>query len=343
MLLWAHFLISAAFVIAAGTVIGRISGELGDRLGLGRAWAGAVLLSFATTLPELISTLTVTIRGNGAMAVGGILGSVLFNLFIIVIVDLADRDPIYHRLSLNHVFTGVLGTILLAIVIMGLSFGALSPKGMAVPWRIGSIGLPALAIIGFYCAGQAMLFGLAKSSRDDSSMKVATRFDKLSLGKLIAIYAGVAAVIIAAAYNLGVSAENLAESYSLGATFAGATLLGIVTSLPEVTNAVTCARSKDFDLAIGNIFGANAFVIVVLAVADFFAVQGSLFVSDSSAGTVSTIAMAALAIVMQGVALGALSSHSMHRVWRLGTASVALAALYFLSLYLSYRFSPVVH
>jgi hypothetical protein len=47
-LLWAHFAVSAVFVVAAGLVIGRISGELGERWGLGRAWAGAVLLSFVS-------------------------------------------------------------------------------------------------------------------------------------------------------------------------------------------------------------------------------------------------------------------------------------------------------
>ena len=58
MLEWLPFGASACGVIGAGILIGQISGEIGERLRLGRAWAGAVLLSLATTLPELVATVT---------------------------------------------------------------------------------------------------------------------------------------------------------------------------------------------------------------------------------------------------------------------------------------------
>src|SRR5512133_1520507 len=104
---WISFIIASLFVVSAGIFIGQVSGAIGDRLGLGKAWAGAVLLSFATTLPELVSTVTVSLRGDTAMAIGGILGSVLFNLLILVIVDLIDPHPIYTRLSFILIFVGM--------------------------------------------------------------------------------------------------------------------------------------------------------------------------------------------------------------------------------------------
>lgn len=346
---WISFIIASAFVVGAGIFIGRISGAIGERLGLGKAWAGVVLLSFATTLPELVSTVTVALRGDTAMAVGGILGSVLFNLLILVIVDLIDPRPIYHRLSFSHVFVGLTGCILLAILCFGLMTG-LVEKGILNSFdHIGFIGIPSIMIIGAYILSQLLILQIARDDvskntgvSGDEQSGTTSIFDTMKTGNLFLVYGGIVAVIFIAAYQLGVQAERLAAGYHLGATFAGATLLGIITSLPEVTNAVTCARRREIDLVAGNIFGANAFVIVVIAIADFFYVKSSIFHSLSERDIVSSVIMASIGIIMQGVVLGALVSKNRKRIRRIGIASIFLTVLYGISLFISYRFSSVL-
>jgi cation:H+ antiporter len=340
---WIYFLLSSLFVVLAGIYIGQVSGEIGDRLHLGRAWAGTVLLSLATTMPELVSTITVALRGDIAMAIGGIIGSILFNLFILVVVDLLDPNTIYHRLSMNHAFTGILGCVLLAILISGLAFGMLNDDSLKSLNSIGTVGIPSILIFIFYFIGQLLLLQIAKTTEaEKETMKLATRFDNLSLKKLIMVYLGITLVILFAANYLGIYAEKIAANYHLSATFAGATLLGIITSLPEVTNAVTCARQKEFDLAIGNILGANAFVLIVLAIADLVYIKNTLYSSLTSIDSVSSIIMASIAIIMQGIAMAALVSRSRHQIWRMGFASILLLIFYILSLVVSYRFSSVV-
>ena len=275
--LWLHFLISSLFVTGAGLYIGRVSGELGERLKLGKAWAGAVLLSLATTLPELITTVTVVWRGETGLAFGGVLGSMVFNLFILVVVDIFDTDPIYHRLSTNHLLTGLLGCVLLSAVVFGLSLGQVGTPQFKDIQAISFIGISSIAIIFFYIAGQIILFQLAKSENAEPLIKIATAFDRFSTKQIFGIYFGLAGIIIIAAYQLGIAAENLGRAFNFSATFAGATLIGIVTSLPEFTNGIVCARPKEYDLAMGNILGANAFVIVVLAIADLLYLKGSIF------------------------------------------------------------------
>jgi cation:H+ antiporter len=343
---WISFIIASSFVVGAGIFIGRISGAIGERLGLGKAWAGAVLLSFATTLPELVSTVTVSLRGDTAMAIGGILGSVIFNLLILVIVDLIDPRPIYHRLSFSHVFVGLTGCILLAILCFGLMTGLVEKKILSSVDHIGFIGVPSLMIIGAYLLSQLLILQIARDDAsknnvvsDDEQNGNVSIFDKMKSSTLFLCYGGVVAVIFVAAYQLGVQAEKLAAGYHLGATFAGATLLGIITSLPEVTNAITCARRREIDLVAGNIFGANAFVIVVIAIADFFYVKNSIFQSLSERDIVSSVIMASIGIIMQGIVLGALVSKNSKRIWRVGIASIFLTILYGISLFISYRLS----
>jgi cation:H+ antiporter len=346
---WISFIIASTFVVGAGIFIGQISGAIGDRLGLGKAWAGAVLLSFATTLPELVSTVSVSLRGDTAMAIGGILGSVLFNLLILVIVDLIDPRPIYHRLSFSHIFVGLSGCILLAVLCFGLMTGLVEKGILSSVDHIGFIGVPSLMIIGVYILSQLLIFQLARGDAskgnrapDDEQNVSKSVFDTMNIRILLLIYGSIVTVIFIAAYHLGIHAEKLAAGYHLGATFAGATLLGIITSLPEVTNAVTCARKREIDLVAGNVFGANAFVIVVIAIADFFYVKSSIFHSLNERDIVSSVIMASIGIIMQGVVLGALISKNSNRIWRIGIASIFLIFLYGLSLFISYRFSSVM-
>lgn len=340
--MWIHFAVAACFVVAAGILIGRVAGALGERLGLGKAWAGAVLLSLATTLPELVSSLTVTLRGEPAMAVGGILGSVLFNLFIFVIVDVSDPAPIYHRLSTGHMLTGLLGCALLATAAAGLASGLVGGDALGEFHAVGWASLPAIAIIALYLTGQFVMFVAARGNGGgESDAHNAAAIERLGTRTLVALYIGLVGVILVAAYNLGLSSERIAARYNLSATFAGATLLGIVTSLPEITNGVSCARRREFDLAAGNIFGANAFVIVVLAICDFAWLRGSLFAHIGRLDAISGIVMAGIGIVMQTVVLFTLAARTTARIWRIGMASVVLAALYALSLLVAKGFSTI--
>jgi cation:H+ antiporter len=333
---WLVFGVSAGVVVGAGITIGRISGEIGERLGLGRAWSGAVLLSVATTLPEAVTTLTVAARGAYGMAVGGILGSILFNLFILVVVDVVDPEPLYHRLSKNHLATGLLGAALLGIVLAGLSLSQARTARLAV-FDAGILwGVP-VAIIGLYGVGQYVLFKIGRQSGRDEEVR-SPAFNRLSLRQLAGVYVATAAVIIAAAHRLGVSAERIADRYDLGATFAGATLLGIVTSLPEITNAIACSRRREYDLAVGNILGANTLVLAVLAAVDLL-FRNRIFQSVPVADALSGSVMAGLAVVMLAVALGALAIESRQQISRLSLASFVLAGLYAASLYASYHFS----
>lgn len=335
---WIQFILAAIGVIIAGIFIGRLSGELGERLHLGRAWAGAVLLSLATTLPELVATVTVAMHGEVGLALGGVLGSVIFNIFILVFVDIFGKGPFYHKLSFIHIATGVLGCALLGLMITGIAMGNAQPSGWA-GLGVGHVGITSLIILVLYILGQCALFRMAKSSyTKESATELSTGLDHFPLGFIIFIYLCLAGVIVIAAYHLGLSVEILAKRYHLGATFAGATLLGIVTSLPEVTNAITCARKKEFNLAVGNVLGANAFVFIVLVIADFCYWDGYLFASLTSMEAMSSIAMAGMAIAMQMIVLGAIAVQSVDRIFRLSVVSVLLTMFYFSSLFVAYLF-----
>ncbi len=109
----------------------------------------------------------------------------------------------------------------------------------------------------------------------------------------------------------------------------GVIYLAVATSLPELTVAVTAARAGLYEMILGNIFGANMFNVVVLAVSDFFYRRGTLAgatVNESEAlpGVISV----AFAAAITCVAVFGVRAQVKARVWRATLPSIAILALY---------------
>jgi cation:H+ antiporter len=111
-----------ALVIVVGTLLWRYADILAEKTGLGRTWAGAVLLAGATSLPELATgTSAVAVIGDINLAAGGVLGSCLFNLLLLALLDLANgREPLFRNASLGHILSAGLSGALLALVMLSL-------------------------------------------------------------------------------------------------------------------------------------------------------------------------------------------------------------------------------
>ena len=81
--------------------IDRLSDAIADKTGLGGNWIGFLLIGIVTSVPELASGISAaTLADVPDLAVGAIFGACIFNLAIIVILDLFYRkDSIYHSAS----------------------------------------------------------------------------------------------------------------------------------------------------------------------------------------------------------------------------------------------------
>ena len=144
-MLWVQFLICAALVVVVGTLLSRYADILAEKTGLGRTRAGAVLLAGATSLPELATgTSAVVVVGDVNLAAGGVLGSCLFNLLLLVILDIVNgRRPLFREATIAHILSAGLGCVLLTLVMLSLY----TEQIFAIP-MLGWIGLPTLIILG---------------------------------------------------------------------------------------------------------------------------------------------------------------------------------------------------
>jgi cation:H+ antiporter len=104
---------------------------------------------------------------------------------------------------------------------------------------------------------------------------------KTTLARALAGFCAAAAAILVAAPFLAEAAGTLADISGLGGTFVGTTLVALCTTLPELVATLAAVRMGAFDLAVGNVFGSNAFNMVLLIPLDVVYRQGSLMAAIS--------------------------------------------------------------
>jgi len=118
-----RFALAAAAVIAAGIWLAFIGDEIGETTGWSATFVGSLFLAITTSMPELVVTMAALRLGAIDMAVADILGSNVFNIAIIVPVDLSyTRGPILSLASSSHLITAAVVVVMSLLVIVGLRF-----------------------------------------------------------------------------------------------------------------------------------------------------------------------------------------------------------------------------
>lgn len=118
--LFIRFGLLSVLLVAASIGITFVTDRIAVELNLGMTLAGALFLGIATSLPEVTSSISLAKMGNFNATLGNILGSNLFNLFILVLADVTYRaGSVYTRdiQSCNLVFFGTVSTLVFTAII----------------------------------------------------------------------------------------------------------------------------------------------------------------------------------------------------------------------------------
>lgn len=264
------FFVSGLVILAAGTVLTRCADKIAELSGLGRVFVGSVFLAAATSLPELTVDLSAVRLGSPDLAAGDLLGSSLMNLLILAVFDSLGLSPskAFGSDSRHHALSALLSMLLTAWI--GLA--VLSRGG---PEVLGA-GLFSWGAVVIYALGQRVTWLDQDLSDAASQMTRPSARLASALARPVAGYLAAAAAILLAAPRLAESAGRLAVLSGLGQTFIGTTALALATSLPELVATVAAFRIGAPDLALGNIFGSNAFNMLLFLPLDL-ASPGTFF------------------------------------------------------------------
>ncbi|NNJ25334.1 sodium:calcium antiporter [Alienimonas chondri] len=150
------------------------------------------------------------------------------------------------------------------------------------------------------------------------------------------LLAGAGVVVWLAGGRLARNADRIGAATGMSEALAGALLLGVATSLPEIATTVSAGMLGNASLAVNNLFGGVAMQLAVLAIIDFWLVKGALtyFSPDS------TLLLGGVLLILQvGVSIVAVAIGDVAVLGHVGAWPFLLGGLYVASLYFMNRYA----
>lgn len=317
---WILFLGVSVVIVAAGTKLARYGDVLGEKTGLGRSWIGVVLLAATTSLPELFTGFGATaLTAHPDIAAGDVLGSCMFNLLILSLMDAVQPEPLSARAHQGHALSIGFGLLLMAAVGIGLSGGSRVPA-------LGSIGVTTPVVILLYFVAMRSVFVHERRRRARELAEVAEQLEYGDVPTRVAVtrYAIAAAFVVGAALWLPRIGAQLATETGLGEAFVGSLFIAVTTSLPEIAVSLTAVRIGALDLGIGNVLGSNLFNLLILGLDDLFYTPGPLLADADPSHIVSVLAV----IMMNALFLIGLTERALTKRFVVAWDTGAIAAVY---------------
>ncbi|MDR0917032.1 MAG: calcium/sodium antiporter [Oscillospiraceae bacterium] len=257
------FIVGLALVIKGGDIFVDAAAWVSDATGVSKVVIGATLVSFATTAPELLTSVIATAKGYNEIAVGNAVGSPVANIGLGFAI-LAMFTP---GAVLDGSFK-LKGAIMVGVTALLLAF--------SLDGRLNvTEGLVLFALFGV-----SMVVNIKSNDGDDSRVKIPqTNLSVLiNIGKFIV---GAAALVLGS--NLLVdNGQRLAETVGIPPAVVGVTFVAIGTSLPEVVTSITAVIKKQNALSIGNIVGANILDNTLILSICSFVSRGNLAVPQQT-------------------------------------------------------------
>jgi cation:H+ antiporter len=265
-MVWLIFAGSAVVIVLAATQLAKYGDAIAVRTRLGGMFVGTLLLAGATSLPELLTSISSLSQGVPNLAAGNLLGSSMLNVLLLAVLDLVFRQArILRRVAMRHALTASLAMLLIGQA----AFFILADIDLKIGW----VGLDSLLLLVTYVVGVRLIQSGNPVARDEATQEPVPEGVPSLRRAWIGFGLAAGALVVVTPWLVRSSSE-IAKMSGLSAGFVGTTLVAMVTVLPEFTTTVAAARIGAFDLAVGNLFGSIAFNLFALGLTDFFYLPG---------------------------------------------------------------------
>jgi cation:H+ antiporter len=334
------FLASAAVIWISGVKLSDTTDVLAERLHLGSALGGLVVLAVATNLPEIAITISASVSHQLDVAVGNILGGIAVQTVVLVAIDVLgvrERKPLtYQAASLVLVLEGSLVVAILGIVVAGAQLPAsllhlrVTPDVIviAVVWVVGLLVInKSSSKLPWADSGDAPDSQSDPRGARRTKKEAAASQKGMSTRRAALVFAVAAIATLVSGVAIERSGEQFFGDLGLSGILFGATVLAFATSLPELSTGVTSARLGDVQLAIGDIFGGNAFLPVLFLPATVIAGAAVLPAAGPSDIYLTALGAVLTIVYMAGLILRPRTQHL-----RMGIDSISVLVIYLIGI-----------
>ena len=229
------FAAGLVFIIKGGDWFVDAATWIAEAFGIPKFIVGATVVSFATTLPEMLVSVFAALEGNADIAVGNAVGSVTANTGLIMCLSLVCMPCLMTRKQF-----GFKASLLLATIAVLFAFT-----------RNGQLSVAQSVVILLFFAA-FLVENLMAGKREHGTENAENR--PQMTGKALAC--NLLGFVLGAQLLID-NGSALAKMIGVPDSIIAATMIAIGTSLPELVTTLTAIRKKESSLSVGNIIGAN--------------------------------------------------------------------------------------
>ncbi|WP_299758467.1 calcium/sodium antiporter [uncultured Pontibacter sp.] len=250
MLLYFLFAIGFVILIKGADMLVDGASSIAKRYGLSDMVVGLTVVSFGTSLPELIVNILASMQGQPELAIGNVFGSNVANLLLILgVTALICPLPIKRNTILTEIPFSLIATLLVGFLANATLLN--SRYDLYISRLDGAI------LLGFFGMFMVYIYNVAKTNKDEVLPDEETQV--MPIGKSILFIAiGALGLFLGGKWVVD-GAVHIAQSMGLSESFIGLTVVAIGTSLPELVTSAMAAYRRNIDIAVGNVVGSNIF------------------------------------------------------------------------------------
>mgnify|MGYP005749862833 FL=1 len=250
MLLYILFALGFVFLIKGADILVAGSSSIAKRYGLSDMVVGLTIVSFGTSLPELIINILSSMQGQSELAIGNVFGSNVANLLLILgVTAIICPLPIKRNTILTEIPFSLIATLLVGFLANATLIN--HHEELHISRLDGGI------LLFFFVLFMAYIYNIAKTNKDEVLEE--DEEPLMSIGKsVLYILLGVVGLFLGGKWVVD-GAVSMAQSLGFSESFIGLTVVAIGTSLPELVTSAMAAFRRNIDIAVGNVVGSNIF------------------------------------------------------------------------------------
>ena len=251
-------IVGLGLILAGANFLTDGSAALAQRFRVPEFIIGLTVVAVGTSTPELVVSVLSAIGGQSDVAIGNVVGSNIFNVFVILGVC-ALRRPV--PLTAGNIRRDIPFGVLVSLLLLALAQDSLLCKGAAD--RIGR--LDGAAMLALYIL--LMWYTIRKTKRPEATAP--TEGSKAPMAAwltAVMIVGGLAGLVFGGEMFLR-SATSIARSLGVSESVIAITLVAGGTSLPELASSLVSLFKGKAEMALGNVIGSNiANILLILGV-----------------------------------------------------------------------------
>lgn len=250
------FAVSLFFIVKGGDAFVDAACYIARLLKIPMLIIGATIVSIATTLPEVIVSVSAAAKGNVDMAAGNAIGSVTANTALVmailligipISVNIKDFAP-------KAVILFLSAAMLILSCIFTPKFTLTSSFAEGEYYSLATVGIVILALLCIAFFVQNILNAKKTAKEEKTEEFISTKKDTIK--NVILFIVGAAGIVIGAQI-LVESGSEAAKRFGIEQRIISVIAFAIGTSLPELITAISALRKKESEISVGNIIGAN--------------------------------------------------------------------------------------